>query len=87
LPPKKRAAKKNGSSFFVVCVPSLHTVAPFVRRGYCVFFSTIFFFFSSVENFQLKKNSPKKSTATCVLAVAQPPAINLNRNARKGLIL
>jgi hypothetical protein len=80
LPPKKRAAKKNGSSFFVVCVPSLHTVASFFRRGYCVFFSTIFFLFSSVENFQLKKNSPKKSTATCVLAVAQPPAINLNRN-------
>ena len=36
LPPKKRAAKKNGSSFFVVCVPSLHTVASCVRRGYCV---------------------------------------------------
>jgi hypothetical protein len=29
----------------------------------------------------------KKQTATCVLAVALPPAINLNRNARKGLIL
>jgi hypothetical protein len=25
----------------------------------------------------LKKNSPKKSTATCVLAVAQPPAITV----------
>jgi hypothetical protein len=67
--------------FFVVCVRSLHTLTSCVRRGYCVFFSTIFFLFFSVENLQLKKNSPKKSTATCVLAVAQPPAINLNWNA------
>ena len=36
LPPKKRAALKKSSSFFVVCVPSLHTVASCVRRGYCV---------------------------------------------------
>lgn len=36
LPPKKRAALKKSSSFFVVCVPGLHTVASCVRRGYCV---------------------------------------------------
>ena len=42
-----------------------------------VSFLALFFSFLSVENFQLKKNSPKKSTATCVLAVAQPPAITV----------
>jgi hypothetical protein len=57
---------------------------PFFHRGYCVFFSTIFFLFLSVENFQLKKNSPKKSTATCVLAVAQPPAINFDKVRQKA---
>jgi hypothetical protein len=41
------------------------------------FLALFFFLFSSVESLQLKKNSPKKSTATCVLAVAQPPAITV----------
>jgi hypothetical protein len=31
---KIRAAKKNRSSFFVFCIPSLHTFSQFVRKGY-----------------------------------------------------
>jgi hypothetical protein len=33
LESKKRAAKKNSSSFFVFYVPSLHAITSFVRQG------------------------------------------------------
>ena len=33
LEPKIRAAKKNSSSFFVFCVPSLHTRTQYIRQG------------------------------------------------------
>ena len=33
---KKEQLRKKSSSFFVVCVPSLHTVASVVRRGYYI---------------------------------------------------
>jgi hypothetical protein len=65
-------------------VPVHHSTRslPFIRRGYFYFFRLLFVLLKKAG----LSSDEKKQTATCVLAVALPPAINLNRYARKGLI-
>jgi hypothetical protein len=50
---------------------------PFIRRGYFYFFRLLFVLLKKAG----LSSDEKKQTATCVLAVALPPAINLNWNA------
>ncbi len=53
---------------------------PYVRCYYFYFFSSL------VAPLCYALDKVKKQTVAHFLAVAQPPAINLNRNARKGLM-
>jgi hypothetical protein len=93
--PNSRGIKRSHSSRSLCFVPRFQSVVPssvfvrlatrslpFIRRGYFYFFRLI-----SCSAIALPFSDEKKQTAPCVLAVALPPAINLNRNARKGLIL
>ena len=72
--------------FFFASFPVFTRSLPAFVVATVSFLALFFFFFFRLKVYSWKKNSPKKSTATCVLAVAQPPAINLNRNADADFI-
>jgi hypothetical protein len=56
---------------------------PFIRRGFLYFFRLLFVLLKKAG----LSSDEKKQTAPCVLAVAQPPAINLNRNANADFFI
>jgi hypothetical protein len=70
-------SRRSSSVFVRLATRSL----PFIRRGYFYFFRLLVVLLKKAGLY----SDEKKQTATCVLAVAQPPAINLNRNANANL--
>jgi hypothetical protein len=95
LQTNSRAIKRSLSSRSLCFVPRFQSVVPssvparlatrslpFFRRGYFYFFQLI-----SCSAIALPFSDEKKQTATCVLAVALPPAINLNWNANADFFI
>jgi hypothetical protein len=69
---KKKSSQEKWQLFFLPCfVPSLRTLSTLLSSG----------LLRPQHQPARKMRVRVSSTAPCVLAVAQPPAINLNRNA------